>query len=301
MTTAYKILLLGAGGQVGQAIQLQPLPQHWELHALKRADLDITHVSALRDMMQRIKPDLVINSAGLTNVDQAEKDPAAAMAANFEAVANLAAQCAAHDKPLIHLSTDYVFDGRDHTPYAVDAPMNPINHYGASKLLGEEAIRQTLPWHVILRISSVFSLYGRNILTNLLQMLPTKDEIRMVTDIQSNPTPAMAVAECVVRIARQLLDGKAGGYGTFHFCGQPDASRYDFAAAVLAAAQNYVARLPTLHPAKRAEFAGGAERPAYTVMDCSKLHRIYGISQPDWQAALKDDLWMHFDPRSATA
>lgn len=294
MSASQDILLLGGGGQVGQAIRAQTLPVEWTLHAPLRAALDLTDVSALRDVVQRLRPALIINSAGLTNVDLAERDPELAHAVNFEAVANLASQCVALDIPLIHLSTDYIFDGTESRPYQVDDAMNPINQYGASKLLGEEAIRQMLPWHVILRISSVYSHYGRNILTNLLQALPTKNEIRMVTDIQSNPTPAVAVAQAVIEIARQLLDGKAGGHGTFHFCGTPDASRYDFTKSVIEASQSYLPRLPTLLPAKRADFPGGAERPAYTVLDCGKLLRVYGIGQPDWREVLPITLKNYF-------
>ena len=234
------IMLLGAAGQVGQAIQAQPLPVGIKLQPITRQDVDLTNVAALRNAVQSLRPRLIINSAGLTNVDQAEREPELARAVNFEAVTNLASQCAALDIPLIHLSTDYVFDGETNQPYRPEDAMNPVNQYGASKLLGEEAVRQILPWHVILRVSSVFSAYGRNILTNLLNTLATQTDIRMVTDTRSNPTPATAIASTVLRIAAELINGKAGGYGTFHFCGQPDASRYDFAAAVLTAAKPYL-------------------------------------------------------------
>ena len=295
------IMLLGAAGQVGQAIQAQPLPVGIKLQPITRQDVDLTNVAALRNAVQSLRPRLIINSAGLTNVDQAEREPELARAVNFEAVTNLASQCAALDIPLIHLSTDYVFDGETNQPYRPEDAMNPVNQYGASKLLGEEAVRQILPWHVILRVSSVFSAYGRNILTNLLNTLATQTDIRMVTDTRSNPTPATAIASTVLRIAAELINGKAGGYGTFHFCGQPDASRYDFAAAVLTAAKPYLPQQPQLHKALRADFPGGATRPAYSVMECSKLERIYGITQPDWQSALTPAIQQFYQTRKQLA
>jgi dTDP-4-dehydrorhamnose reductase len=301
MSEIKSIMLLGAAGQVGQAIQAQPLPADSTLHAVTRQDFDLTNVAALRNAVQQLRPRLIINCAGLTNVDQAEREPELARAVNFEAVANLAAQCAALDIPLIQLSTDYVFDGRANQPYQTEDAMNPVNQYGASKLLGEEAVRQTSPWHVILRVSSVFSGYSRNILTNLLQLAEKQPELRMVTDIRSSPTPAPAIASTVLTIAAALLDGKAGGYGTFHYCGQPEASRHEFAQAVLMAAKQYLSQVPNLLPALRAEFAGGAERPAYSVMDCSKLQRIYGITQPDWRAALLPALQQIYPSRITAA
>ncbi|NTU77441.1 MAG: NAD(P)-dependent oxidoreductase, partial [Alphaproteobacteria bacterium] len=171
MSAAPRLMLLGACGQVGQALRQTPLPFGWELGLYGHKDMDIARPAALREAVQRFRPDLIMNAAAFTKIDEAEQAPDKAIAVNFEAVAHLAAQCSALDIPLIHLSTDHVFDGRDETPYPPDFPMNPLNIYGQSKMMGEEAIRHELAWHVILRTSWVFSSFGNNVLTRLLQKI----------------------------------------------------------------------------------------------------------------------------------
>ncbi len=162
-----RIMLLGAGGQMGQAVRAEPLPRDWELAALSRAECDITDHRGVHKAVQTFRPDLVINAAAMTAVDKCETEQDQAVATNFEGPANLAAQCSAIDAPLIHISTDYVFDGQDgEVPYKPDDKMNPLSIYGNTKMMGEESVRHELAFHVILRISSVFSAFGTNMLTN---------------------------------------------------------------------------------------------------------------------------------------
>jgi dTDP-4-dehydrorhamnose reductase len=299
MTASRRIMLLGAAGQVGQAIRHQTLPQSWQLGLYSRNELDITDASALRDAVQTFQPDLIINSAGMTNVDKSEQDPDAAMAANFTAPATLAAQASALDIPLIHLSTDYVFDGDHDTPYLPDDPMNPVNAYGRSKLMGEEAVRHELAWHVILRISSVFSAFNRNILTNTLKMIDERDELRMVTDQLGAPTPATDVASAIIKIAESLLNGKSGGFGTFHLCGAPSCTRYELTEAIMAAYAPFTTHRPKITPTVSAEYANLAPRPRYSVMDCAKTEAVYGIAQRPWQLGLDAAMRQLFEKRSA--
>lgn len=294
--TKHRVMLLGAAGQIGQAIQhlslLKEVPENWELCLFSRADCDITNPSMLRDAIQKTEPELVINAASLTNIDEAERDENLAMATNFHAVAQMAAQCSALDIPIIHLSTDYVFDGREHTPYKPDDQMNPLNTYGGSKMMGEEALRHEHPWHVILRVSSVFSAFRRNILTAALALAEERDELRFVTDIVSTPTYALDVARAIVTIGNALLDGKVDGYGTFHLTGEPMASRFDFVEEVLKAYEPYTTRRPKLVATVCAEFADSVRRPAYSVMDCAKIKTVYGIEQKPWKEGLRDALAM---------
>lgn len=288
MPLSHRVLLLGAGGQVGQALQASALPLSWELIPATRAQMDLTNVPALRNAVQNMAPNLIINAAALTKVDQAQQDPDAAWLTNFQAVAQLAAQCSALDIPLIHLSTDYVFDGQLDRPYRETDKLNPINHYGASKLLGEEAIRHELAWHVIIRVSSVFSAYSQNILTNTLNWIDTKDSLQMVTDQLSAPTPAVDVATTLIAVAGQILEGKVNGYGTFHYCGTPPCTRYDLTQAIMALYSAHATRRPSITPVLSDVFAHLAPRPAYSVMDCSKIREVYGITQPDWQPRLRE-------------
>ncbi len=294
-----KVLLLGAPGQIGQAFQYvwetAPSRPNWELGLLGRQDCDVTDPMALRVAVQRFKPDLLINAASLTNVDQAEKNEEAATAVNFHAAANMAAQCSALDAPMIHLSTDYVFDGQKTTPYLPDDQMNPVNVYGASKMMGEEAVRHELAWHVILRISSVFSAFRRNVLTNMLAQIDKQDELRMVTDVVGCPTPATHIAQAILTIGEALLNGKTDGFGTFHLCGTPACSRFELAEAIMEAYAPHTPRRPKITPTVSAEFAAYARRPAYSAMDCSKIKTVYGIEQKPWREGLNEAMDILFN------
>jgi len=282
------IMLLGASGQIGQALQHQPLPPDWRLDCYSHAQLDITHHGAVQKMLAETQPALVINLAAMTAVDQCEKEQDKAVAINFEAAANLAAHCATNDIPLIHLSTDYVFDGRDGgRPYTTNHKMNPLSFYGHSKMMGEEAVRQTHSWHVILRVSSVFSEFGANLLPRLLHLIDTRDELRLVTDQIAAPTYAPDIALALVTIATGILQGKSDGFGTLHLCGEPACTRLQFTEAIAEAYRPYSNRTPKLLPALSSDFPGLAERPVYSVLDCSRIHKLYGIAQKPWRDGLR--------------
>lgn len=285
---AKRVMLLGAAGQVGQALRAETLPGDWELGLYTRANCDITKHGMVRQALQDFRPDIIINAAGMTAVDKCETEKEQAVAANFEAPANLAAQCSAIDAPLIHLSTDYVFDGRDgEVPYKPDDKMNPLSVYANTKMMGEESVRHEFPWHVILRVSSVFSAYGMNLLPKTLQFIDSRDELKFVTDQKSCPTYAPDIAKALIVIADALLRGKTDGFGTFHLCGEPAVTRYEFTQAIMEAYAPYTERRPKILPAVSADFPGYAVRPAYSVLDCSKTRDVYGISPRPWSSGLK--------------
>ena len=283
-----RILLLGAAGQMGQAIAHEPTPAKSEIIACNRTECDIADLDSLRRAIQRHKPDLVINLAAMTAVDVCEKEKDMARAINFEGPTNLAALCLATDTPLIHISTDYVFDGRDgEIPYTTEFPMNPLSAYGETKMLGEEAIRHQLPWHVILRVSSVFSAYASNIFTKAIKSIDEKDELKIVTDQKSCPTHAPEIAKAILHMATEILGGKSDGFGTFHFCGANPANRLEFVQTIMDAYAPFTSRRPSILPALSSDFPGLAERPAYSVLDCEKIARVYGIQQKPWQDGIK--------------
>jgi len=288
--TTKRLMLLGANGQVGQAIRAEPLPEGWKLGAYGHAELDITQHRLVHKAMQDFMPDIIINSAAMTNVDGAEKDHATALAINFEALANLAAQASSMDVLVIHISTDYVFDGRDGgTPYKPDDKVNPINIYGDTKFMGEEALRHELPWHVILRVSSVFSAFGRNLLTGIINTIDEKDEIKAVSDQIASPTYAPDIAKAIFVIASAIFKGKPDGFGTFHFCGTPPATRLEFIQAIMDTYAPHTPKRPKITPISLKESnAGRAERPAYSVLDCEKVRAVYGIEQSDWRVGLAE-------------
>lgn len=288
---AKRILLFGGTGQIGQALQNQPLPPEWCLGAPTRAQADLTEPAAIAKAIRDFMPDLIINAAALTDIDACERDPDLARKINFEAVANIAAHAAMHNAPLVQLSTDYVFDGNDGAvPYAADAPMNPINNYGESKMLGEEAARHALHWHVILRISLVFSSYGENILTKSLRQLDRQEPLTAVRDQVASPTCADATAAALVTISNAILGGKADGFGTFHLTGTLAVSRAEFAQAIIDAYTPYSGTAPALIPVNAADIVGRVPRPAYSVLDNTKIERVYGITPRDW----RDDLAASF-------
>ena len=280
------ILIFGGAGQIGQALAHETKPSNWEWIAPSRNLCDITDHRAVQKIIHERPPALVINSAAMTAVDACETQPERANAINFDAVANLAAQCSARDVPLVQLSTDYVFDGTNHTPYQPTDPMNPINVYGHSKMMGEEAIRAELPWHVILRVSSVFSAYGSNLLTKSLKLIDERDELKVVTDQIASPTAAPEIAKAIITIATAILKGKSNGFGTFHLCGTPATTRFTFMEDIIDAYAP--AKRPRLIPAVSSDFPGFAARPLYAVMDCTTLAATYGIQQKPWRDGLTE-------------
>jgi dTDP-4-dehydrorhamnose reductase len=284
-----RIMLLGANGQMGQALRQPALPTDWQLGAFGHAECDITDHRAMQVALHHFKPALVINAAAMTAVDACEKNPDSAVAVNFEAAANLAAQCAFIDVPLIHLSTDYVFDGTDNErPRRPDDKMNPVNVYGNTKLMGEESIRHEHPWHVILRISSVFSQYGNNLLIKALKSIDENDELNIVTDQTACPTYAPDAAKAIISIADALLHGKVDGFGTYHYCGDPAATRMEFMQEVMKRYAPFTTKRPALHAARSSDFPALAQRPAYSALDCSKIKDIYGIAPQAWRERLAE-------------
>jgi dTDP-4-dehydrorhamnose reductase len=282
-----RILLFGASGQIGQALVAESPSTDWELGAYGRAECDITDPRGTNKALRDFKPDLVINAAALTNVDVCEREPERAIATNFTAPANIAAQCSVLDIPLIQLSTDYVFDGRDgEVPYTTESQMCPLNVYADTKLMGEMAIRQELAWSVILRASSVFSSFGANLLTRTLSALATNDEVKIVSDQTSCPTYAPDLAKALIALTNGILRGQHDGFGVFHYCGEPAATRLRFTQAMMDAYAPYTAKRPRIVPALSADFPDLAERPAYSVLDCSKIRQTYGIEQKPWQDGL---------------
>jgi dTDP-4-dehydrorhamnose reductase len=278
---------LARAGQVGQALAAEP--HGWELTACARAELDITDPRATHKAMRDLKPDLIINAAAMTNVDACEKDRERAEAVNFRAPANLAAQCSVHDIPLIHLSTDYVFDGRDGgVPYTTEAQMNPLSVYADTKMMGEMAVRQELAWHIVLRVSSVFSAFGTNLLTKTVALLAKNDEVKIVSDQTSCPTYAPDLAKALIVLTDGILRGKHDGFGTFHYCGKPATTRLEFVQAIMEAYAPYTQKRPRILPALSSDFPGFAERPAYSVLDCAKIRAAYSIEQKPWREGLAE-------------
>lgn len=240
--------------------------------------------------MRELAPDLIINAAAHTAVDQAEHETELAFAINAESPRVLAEEAARLGVPLIHYSTDYVFDGDKPAPYTEDDAPNPLGVYGRSKLAGEQAIAAVGGEHLILRTSWVYSLHGRNFLLTMQRLLQEKPELRIVCDQIGAPTWASTIAFSTRALIERWQNGQAGAWGTYHLTAQGETSWFGFAQAI---GEQLKARgLPCaeLLPIPSSEYPTPARRPLNSRLDCSRLAREWQVSQPHWQQALIDCL-----------
>ncbi len=282
-----RVLILGAGGQVGQALLAAVGSVDLQLTGLTRSEADITDESAIAAAFARCKPHLVINCAAQTDVNAAEENPEGAMAINAEGAGRVARHCAIANVPLLHLSTDYVFAGDRDTAYAEADVPSPINVYGQSKWAGEQQIQTIWPQHVIIRTSAILSAQGRTFIRRLFEQAKEKDEIPLVSDQITGPTPAHLLAATLLIIAGQLNYGKENGFGLFHYAGQPPVSFYGLAKSLFEAARPLgFIHPPALVPAVLADFPQKAMRPRRSILNCDKMTSIYGLRPPDWRRSL---------------
>ena len=225
------ILVTGAGGQLGR--ELAQRLSATEAVCLPRAELDLTDAAHLRATLARLRPQVVINAAAYTAVDRAETERDLAFALNAEAPAALARACADEGAALIHVSTDYVFDGQSRRPWREDDPTGPINVYGASKLAGEQAIGHALPRHIIVRTAWVFGAHGPNFVRTVLRLARERGALRIVADQTGSPTWAGHLAEALIHLARRIASGETLAWGVYHYAGAPAASWHAFAEAIV--------------------------------------------------------------------
>lgn len=272
-----KVLVFGQTGQVAQALA-RSVPEGVTARFLARDMADLMHPMSCANAVQNC--DLVINAAAWTAVDLAETQEADAHIINAASPNAIARACAALGVPMIHMSTDYVFDGAGDTPFSPDHPTAPLGAYGRSKLAGEMALRGSGARHVILRTSWVFSAHGSNFLRTMLRLGGARESINVVADQIGGPTPASAIAKAIWQISAALIKGHSGG--TYHFAGTPDVSWADFARAIMQAANLpcTIADIPT------SAYPTPARRPANSRLDCSTLLHDFAIARPDWRAPL---------------
>ncbi|SEG77289.1 dTDP-4-dehydrorhamnose reductase [Marinobacterium lutimaris] len=284
-----RILITGAEGQIGQAlVRLTRNDAHFSVTALSRRQMDITRREKVSEVLAAELPDYVVNCAGFNRVDPAERNPQWAYEANQHGPALLAEICGDMSIPLLHLSSDYVFDGHYASGYTEADEAAPLGIYGDSKWQGEEHIRQRLPRHIILRVSWLFSESGSNFLLKTLQQ--ARSEVRMVAadDRRGCPTSADDVGRVLMAILQQLVNG-AEAWGTYHYCGAEITTRYGFSEAILAAARQYEQlKVSELVPVTSKDLPDeAAERPASSVLKCSKLLNTFGIRQRPWRSELQ--------------
>lgn len=278
------VLVVGAGGQVGRALCTHRRAGLGEIVGLTRGDLDITDLAEVRRALDARPFSAVVNAAAYTAVDKAESDAAAAFAINRDGPRNLAVAAAERDIPLLHISTDYVFDGTRDGAYRETDPTGPTGVYGASKLAGEEAVRAAQPHHVILRTSWVYAASTGNFVATMLRLAAERPELRVVADQRGGPTEATAIARALLTIVERLGEGRP--WGTYHFSGAPAVTWHGFAQAIVARAAPRLRQVPQVTPIRTADYPTPARRPANSVLDCGKIEAQFGIGQPDWSATL---------------
>ena len=287
MTTG-RLLLLGGEGQLGREVAKLAASRGISLNAQSRAALDITDAAALRRALDQGYFDTVVNAAAYTAVDKAESEEGLAMAVNRDGAACLAEACRDSGAALIHISTDYVFDGSKGAPYREDDPVRPLNVYGRSKLAGEAAVRAALPAHVILRTSWVFGAAGANFVKTMLRLGNERDELSIVADQFGCPTPAAALAEAVLLVADKLSPEI---HGTYHCAGAERTSWLDFARARFAEQRALTGdKGPKLQAIATADYPTAAQRPSDSTLDSSLFQATFGAAAIDWRQGLKDVL-----------
>jgi dTDP-4-dehydrorhamnose reductase len=284
-----RILISGQHGQVSSELQNR-LGALGELVIPGRDQLDLAQPEQIRRQVRRVRPDLIINAAAYTAVDKAEDDAAAAFAVNAEGPGILAEEALALGIPLIHYSTDYVFDGSKAEPYDEADTPHPLGVYGKSKLAGEQAITAVDGQHLILRTSWVYSTHGSNFLLTMQRLLQEKPELRIVADQIGAPTWAGTIATSTLALIERWQAGERGAWGTYHLTAQGETSWFGFAQAIGEALREQGKPCAQLLPIPSSDYPTPAARPLNSRLDCSRLLREWGVSQPDWQTALRECL-----------
>jgi dTDP-4-dehydrorhamnose reductase len=287
------VLLLGAGGQVGKALAERLIP-FGPLAPLDRSGADLERPETIRTLLREVQPRLVINAAAYTAVDAAESDQETCMRVNAEAPAVLAEESARLGAPIIHYSTNYVFDGRLDRPYRESDPANPLGVYAASKLLGELAVAAN-PRHLILRLAGIYASDGRNFVRRILDLSREREELRVVEDQLVAPTPASAVAAATAGILEQWAEGTHEvPSGVYHLTCAGSTSWYGFAGRILALdPRREEQAVQRLVPVSSTEFAAQAPRPLNGLLDCGRCAREFGVTLPSWETELERAMTGH--------
>jgi len=298
-----KILLLGANGQLGRTFvedgglaaqgELVVATRDGTLWNGERAEAADLSCPGLDRLLDRLAPDVIVNTAAYTAVDRAEQEEALATRINGQAVGELGSWAAAHGALVLHYSTDYVFDGSASTPYAVDAPTGPLGAYGRSKLAGEQALRGSGADHLILRTAWVYAPHGHNFLRTMLRLGAERDELRVVADQLGAPTSTVLIVRTSLALLRRWYaqpEARAQLLGTHHLVASGRTSWHGFATAIFdeAHARGLLAHPPRVLPIATADYPTPARRPAWSVLDNSALERHAGLRLADWREGLQE-------------
>jgi dTDP-4-dehydrorhamnose reductase len=277
-----KVLVTGGNGQVAYDLIQVLQTNNIAYIAPSREELDITQPTLINTVLNDFKPDAVVNTAAYTRVDLAEEELARANAVNHEGAKHLAIACSKAKIPLLHLSTDYIFDGAQSIPYVESSVANPLNVYGMSKWRGEQVVQEYWDQVMILRVSSVFGIQGNNFVKTILRLAKEREVLRIVADQIMCPTPAKAIAETILQM---LLHPR---WGVFHYCGAEATNWHAFAKLIVENARvlNLPLSVKHIEAITTDEYPLPAKRPPYSVLNCQHIMDIFGIQQTDWKQGL---------------
>lgn len=274
------VLVTGAAGQLGQALQyISPDFKNIDFYFTDSEKADITNKAQLEELFALVKPQFCINAAAYTAVDKAENEPEKAALINVEGAANLAKVCKKYNVSLIHISTDFVFDGEKTRPYTEDDKTNPMGVYGLTKRDGEAKVREILPQHYIIRTSWVYSQFGNNFMKTMLKAAREREFLNVVDDQRGTPTHAIDLARAIV----QVITSNKQAYGTYHFSNEGETTWYGFAKKIFEVNNIMV----DLRPIPTSGYPTPAKRPKYSVLDKSKIINTFDIQINNWEDSLK--------------
>ncbi len=281
------ILVFGGEGQLGRELTARAAQAGVALVGLRRSEADIADGDAVRNALAENAPSLVVNAAAYTQVDRAEAEADAAFRTNATGAGVIAAACAAAKLPLVHISTDYVFDGTKATAYTEADPISPLGVYGKSKAAGEAVVREACTRHIILRTAWLYGVYGANFLKTILRLARERDELRVVADQRGCPTGTADIADAILAIAPRLTAGD-NVWGTYHFAGAGVTNWHGFAVEIVDAQATFTNRRPTVTAITTAEYPTAAKRPANSKLDSSRFAATFGIRAADWRQRTRE-------------
>jgi dTDP-4-dehydrorhamnose reductase len=283
------VLVFGAGGQIGRELMRRPAPRGFAILGLTYGQADIADRKAVEEAIQQHRPDVIVNAAAYTAVDKAESELDRAFAVNETGPRNIAAAAQDIGAVLVHLSTDYVFDGRKAEAYVEDDPVAPVSVYGQSKAAGEREVRKTISHHLILRTAWVYAAHGSNFLRTMVRLARERKVVRVVADQYGTPTSAADLADAILAILPRLAEGDAPR-GTFHLTNAGRTTWNGFAQEIFLGLTRHGRSTPRLEAITTADYPTPARRPAMSVLDCQKIFGAYGIRLRPWQDAVKATL-----------
>lgn len=284
-------IIYGSGGQLGWALMkrlerdgLKPLGLDLPTH-------DITDRKKVYGTIDKERPNIIINTSAYTAVDQAERDEIKAFRVNRDGPSILAEACSKYGIPLIHISTDYVFDGEKDNPYFEYEPIHPIGVYGRSKSAGEEEVRQSLSSHIIIRTAWLYGIHGNNFVKTMIRLGREREELKVVDDQYGCPTFSGDLAEAIIHIMDSVNRREQIEWGTYHYCGEGRTSWYRFAHKIIEIAKKHIRlKVSQIIPIKTTEYPTLAQRPSYSVLSCEKIKRNFGIQLKPWETSLENSI-----------